>query len=380
LRQFILVDGQPFNWYFDICNSQFAFLAYYLKEKYNNPVWAQEFIQDATGGLFYDKASDELMLDRVVVKEATMSIFYDSNNKDYLDTQKTLNEKQTILKLVREYYKRTYPEVFKKLSLIKRNLKKEHKTLPGLLQGLESEFFIDYLVVKHPEIGITIHDGILLKDSDRQLFMNEFFNWFSKKYEDFPQYKVSQLNVVPKKKQVVSPVDDSNYPNEKDDTDFFCSYGCDYCPYTNICNSPPIDDVSVIIKDGGKFKVLFFDETPNECVRYVNSKGVVYYTNNNNQWHNPSGPAVIFPNGSKMWYFNGMLHREGGPAKELTSGVIEFWYKGKFLKKFCHNSDGELHSFSGPSVEYKDGTKQWYIDGVQYTEEVWKNKSNPFSD
>ena len=30
--------------------------------------------------------------------------------------------------------------------------------------------------------------------------------------------------------------------------------------------------------------------------------------------------------------------------------------------------NGELHREDGPAIEYKNGTKKWFLDGVQYTE------------
>jgi hypothetical protein len=53
-----------------------------------------------------------------------------------------------------------------------------------------------------------------------------------------------------------------------------------------------------------------------------------------------------------MWYLNGKLHREDGPAViEHTSGT-KWWY----LK-------GKLHRKDGPAIEYMDGTKVWSLHG-----------------
>ena len=41
------------------------------------------------------------------------------------------------------------------------------------------------------------------------------------------------------------------------------------------------------------------------------------------------GSSVIWPNGPKLWYRNGRLHREGGPAIEYENGKKEWWLNGK---------------------------------------------------
>jgi len=50
------------------------------------------------------------------------------------------------------------------------------------------------------------------------------------------------------------------------------------------------------------------------------------------------GPTMrVTAMGDKVWHFNGLLHREEGPA-----------------------------------VEYDDGDKRWFLNGVEYTEEEFK--------
>jgi len=68
---------------------------------------------------------------------------------------------------------------------------------------------------------------------------------------------------------------------------------------------------------------------------------------------------IEYPNGVKVWYHNGLYHRDNGPAVEYPSGT-KFWY---------HN--GTQHRIDGPAVEYYDGSCEWYIDGVEYTFSEW---------
>lgn len=48
------------------------------------------------------------------------------------------------------------------------------------------------------------------------------------------------------------------------------------------------------------------------------------------EFHNETGPAVIRRDGSKAWYINGLQHREGGPAVEYDNGDKHWWYKGGY--------------------------------------------------
>lgn len=52
--------------------------------------------------------------------------------------------------------------------------------------------------------------------------------------------------------------------------------------------------------------------------------------------------------GTKYWYLNGLLHREGGPAVEFTSGDKFYYFHGK------------RHREDGPAIEGAAGSKRWY--------------------
>lgn len=73
--------------------------------------------------------------------------------------------------------------------------------------------------------------------------------------------------------------------------------------------------------------------------------------------HREDGPAIDDPD-NKSWYMNGLSHREGGPAIEDLCNQKYWWYK-----------DGFLHRADGPAVEYPDGTKWYYLNGVRLSEE-----------
>ena len=70
----------------------------------------------------------------------------------------------------------------------------------------------------------------------------------------------------------------------------------------------------------------------------------------NGKLHRPDGPAIEHANGDKEWYLNGKCHRVGGPAAEYEGG-IKYWYQ-----------NGGFHRGDGPAAEYANGTKQWYLN------------------
>jgi hypothetical protein len=72
----------------------------------------------------------------------------------------------------------------------------------------------------------------------------------------------------------------------------------------------------------------------------------------------------VLDNGSRIWYLNGNLHREDGPACEFTNGT-RWWVL-----------NDKLHREDGPAIENADGTRQWYLnDTVYYTEEEFLKKT-----
>ncbi len=74
----------------------------------------------------------------------------------------------------------------------------------------------------------------------------------------------------------------------------------------------------------------------------------------------------IDPDGTQIWYKDGKLHGEDGPAYIHPDGT-QRWYK-----------DGELHREDGPAVIYPDGTQIWYINNKDITDDItiWAKDRN----
>ena len=81
--------------------------------------------------------------------------------------------------------------------------------------------------------------------------------------------------------------------------------------------------------------------------------------------HREGGPAIEQADGSKLWYLDGKCHREDGPAAEYASGN-KSWYV-----------DGKLHREDGPACKYADGRKFWYLHGKQLTQAQWLEAVKP---
>jgi len=61
--------------------------------------------------------------------------------------------------------------------------------------------------------------------------------------------------------------------------------------------------------------------------------GTIYYILDG-KLHREDGPAMVFADGSKLWYRNGELHREDGPAIEYASGNRQ-WFVNGICVKVC---------------------------------------------
>ena len=95
---------------------------------------------------------------------------------------------------------------------------------------------------------------------------------------------------------------------------------------------------------------------------YINEGLKIWYlpSKGKDHFHRLDGPAVEYKNGTKYWFVEGNRHRLDGPAAVLANGRTKWWYV-----------DGRRHRIDGPAIEYKDGTKQWWVNDTRLsTEEV----------
>lgn len=83
-----------------------------------------------------------------------------------------------------------------------------------------------------------------------------------------------------------------------------------------------------------------------ESIKFIDSVGAIHYTSK--------------PNG------RGTPHRIGGPA----------WQHGEDKEWWVN---GERHREDGPAIEHEDGHKEWFLNGVSYSEEEFNAVSKDLS-
>lgn len=79
----------------------------------------------------------------------------------------------------------------------------------------------------------------------------------------------------------------------------------------------------------------------------------------NHRPHRDDGPAIIYADGRKTYYQDGLVHREDGPAvivprevAERTKFPLEGWYQ-----------QGKQHRIGAPAMTFSDGRKIYFEYG-----------------
>ena len=93
-------------------------------------------------------------------------------------------------------------------------------------------------------------------------------------------------------------------------------------------------------------------------VRYIveeDSEKVIWMDWNWNKHREGDLPAIEYKDGTKIWYKNGVKHRDGNlPAVVFPDGHQEWWVKGK------------LHREDGPAIVRSEGWCFYFKDVVEY--------------
>jgi hypothetical protein len=63
----------------------------------------------------------------------------------------------------------------------------------------------------------------------------------------------------------------------------------------------------------------------------IDSRGTKHWRNKEGKFHRLDGPAIEYPDGTKLWFMYGSYHRLDGPAIEFADGDREWYIKGKKL-------------------------------------------------
>ena len=110
-----------------------------------------------------------------------------------------------------------------------------------------------------------------------------------------------------------------------------------------------------------------------QCKKVDIGYGIIAYINAIGDYHNPSGPAIVYPDhetlgkGRVEYFINGMRHREDGPA---VIGYEKFGNVKYYKNDNLHNENGPAKVFTR---YHNDGSKlvdeEWYIDNIRHRED-----------
>lgn len=104
------------------------------------------------------------------------------------------------------------------------------------------------------------------------------------------------------------------------------------------------------LENGGIMRLSSIPETQSWSIYYFDSEG---------RRHSSHGPAINHNNNVKMWFVNGLRHRENAPA--LVTGIGEIWY-----------TNGLIHRLTGPAfVQREINQVQYYIHGRALSRETF---------
>ena len=104
--------------------------------------------------------------------------------------------------------------------------------------------------------------------------------------------------------------------------------------------------------------------------------------------HRKNGPAIEYPDGSRIWYQNGETHRVCGPAIVYSDGRCEWVQHARLhrldgpaieVPNFCNEwwTNGKRHNEFGPAIDYVDGLKLYYLYGKHLSEEEFNTIPDP---
>ena len=118
-------------------------------------------------------------------------------------------------------------------------------------------------------------------------------------------------------------------------------------------------------------------EAEEQPIMKVDAEGNKFWMLPNGELHREDGPAIELTNGGKEWWVNGKRHREDGPAIEHADGNKRWYVNNKLHRvdgpaaelangdKLWYVND-KLHREDGPAAEYADGIKEWFVNSKRY--------------
>jgi len=96
-------------------------------------------------------------------------------------------------------------------------------------------------------------------------------------------------------------------------------------------------------------------------MKFKKANIIVYCKNKsyNKELDNTTFSEVFCDNVTITYYRGHLVHRKNQYAVEWKDGTKE-WFM-----------DGKLHRIGGPAMEFSSGHKYWFLNGMEYTEEKY---------
>lgn len=94
-----------------------------------------------------------------------------------------------------------------------------------------------------------------------------------------------------------------------------------------------------------------------ESKLYIKEDGTKVWKLSDGTLHKEGKPAMVFKGGIEVWYINGLMHREDGPAYD-SELYKEWWVNG-----YLHRENGE------PAIiDEISNRKEWWVNGMAHRE------------
>ena len=100
---------------------------------------------------------------------------------------------------------------------------------------------------------------------------------------------------------------------------------------------------------------------------FTTNEGHVYHLVDRKMHSENDQPAVVYANGTKWWYREGKIHRDGAPAVIFPNGVEEWWQNGR-----RHRDGGPAVIFPSSAAVNPEGrgVRQWWSGGKLIREDL----------
>lgn len=87
--------------------------------------------------------------------------------------------------------------------------------------------------------------------------------------------------------------------------------------------------------------------------------------------------TILFRNGDRFHFVNGLPHRTDGPAKEFADGTMKWYFEGRFIKRTMIQVPGPGNKFKKWTIHNSFDTKQEFLDSIKDLYEIYISGKNP---